>query len=131
MKENARSPNLMMALIGGKIETSDVSDGVFDSSDSQTEGSLSANQTGETSNGETTTVETTTVEETVASKIIVENTPYEPGIYEQMDDFDVPDEAIGKIGVYSDSKLIQSAVEGIISLKRAREQLVHSVKDGV
>jgi len=43
----------------------------------------------------------------------------------------VPDEAIGnKIGVFSDSRLIQSSVEGIISLRRAREGLVKRIKDG-
>jgi hypothetical protein len=72
-----------------------------------------------------------TVEETiVASKI--DECPYEPGIYEQMDDFDVPDEALGnKIGVYSDSKLIQSALEGILSMQKVREEFVHKFKDGV
>mgnify|MGYP001626787011 CR=1 FL=1 len=49
-----------------------------------------------------------------------------------MDEFDVPDEAIGThIGELTDSKLISGALEGFVSLRKARKQLVNRIEDRV
>ena len=54
-----------------------------------------------------------------------------PGIYEKMDEFDIPDEIMNKhLGDSSfDSNIIQGALDGIVSFSRARQQLVGKVRD--
>jgi len=49
-----------------------------------------------------------------------------------MDDFDVPDDHIGaEIGALTESKLISGALEGFVSLRKARKQLVNRIEDRV
>ena len=49
----------------------------------------------------------------------------ERGFYEQMDDFNVPDDVIGvQIGELTDSKIISAAMDGFISLRDARKNLL-------
>ena len=43
-----------------------------------------------------------------------------PSFYEQMDDFTVPDEAIGKVGNIGDGAILKGVAEGFVSLRKVR-----------
>lgn len=43
-----------------------------------------------------------------------------PSFFEEIDDFEIDDDLIGDIGVVDTNSLIQSALEGFISVKKAR-----------
>ena len=99
-----------MALMGDKlVSDEDISDGVYDSHEEDgSEDSLSARL-------KAGVVKTANSDD---QKTLDSDTPLQAGIYEEMDDFQVPDEAFGrKIGVISENKLLQGALEGFVSLR--------------
>lgn len=89
----------------------------------------------ELSDDDTTTKESQPAEENqgVKQTKIQEDSDHTPtpSFFEDLDQFEVGDDDIGEIGVISTNKLIQSALEGFISVKKARIDLVSSIEDKV
>ncbi len=129
-KVSEKAPNMFMALMGDKAESLDeFNDGVEDdisSGDSLTGGLTVVKEDNQEGESKTTG--------SLGSKSEDSDSLLQPGIYEQMDEFDVPDEAIGThIGELklTESKLISGALEGFVSLRKARKQLVNRIEDRV
>jgi hypothetical protein len=125
-KASEKAPNVFMALMGDRAESLDeFNDGVEDEESSQD--SLTATLPVKKEDNQEGGSKTTG---SACSKS--EESDMQPGIYEQMDEFDVPDEAIGThIGELTESKLISGALEGFVSLRKARKQLVNRIEDRV
>ena len=49
--------------------------------------------------------------------------------YDDIDKFEIGENDIGEIGLISDNKLIQGALEGFISIKRARVSLLSKIEN--
>lgn len=104
-----------MALLGDKAISDDhISDGIDDSAEESSGDSL-LDKLQRPKIKDQTESQTNTSGEAASVQSFDSQ---EPNFYEQMDEFKVPDDAIGDIG--STSTILDSAMEGIISLQEAR-----------
>ena len=114
----ARAPDMFMALMGDK----DMSDpeSLIDTDEDETTSKDSNNKTDALSSRSTNSLHNDAVDRTPT-----------PSFFEDIDQFEVNDDDIGEIGVISTNQMIKSALEGFISIKKAKEELTASIDNKV